>query len=54
MICMPITVSCIEEDEVVVNNKPTPNLWGMQNFCDFITQCEYNVQVRVQSEKKKA
>lgn len=48
---MPVTVPCNEEDEVAVNN-PTPNLWGMQNFCSFITQYDYNMQVRVQSEKK--
>lgn len=51
---MPVTVPCSKEDEVVVNNHSTPNLWEMQDFCSFITQYDYNVQVRVQSEKKKA
>lgn len=41
---MPVTVPCGEEDEVVVNNNPTPNLWGVQNFCSFITQYDYDVQ----------
>lgn len=41
---MPVTVSCSEEDKVLVNNNPTPKLVGNVEFCGFATQYDYNVQ----------
>lgn len=53
-ICMPVTVSCSEENEVLVDNNPTPKFVGNVEFCGFATQHDHNVQRQVQSGGEKA